>query len=433
MNFTNPSDNVLQVTNYGLTRISTGSDLSLSWPSIYSDNTNAINSCVDIETTNSNLVISLPNAMLGSVGYTFIVVNVGGMDFSIHDADGNNIASFPSSSSNILYLRDNSSTSGTWGILPLATGFNAISSIGAIQPDSGFTITGSPITSTGDFVFELTGMLLALENIDGNGILVKSGPSSIITKSIEGDDNIIVTNGSGIDSGSISITLNNDLTGINSAGIGSLLLSNNSITSLGGNINFDSNISLSDGLGIVFYNGTNTTTILGGSPASNITFYLPNSKPSENGQIMLGNIDGNFYFSNLIGEAATNEQMMNANDSKNIAVASNIRFSPSCYKALAYCTIDSGIITTVSSYFMATVPVVRNSEGDYTATLSEDLTDANFIINSSSSLTAAGNPTLINCQPISSSQFSINVKDAQTLLLADPVSFSVSVLSKSVI
>lgn len=50
-----------------------------------------------------------------------------------------------------------------------------VTSVGATQPAAGFTISGSPITTTGTFVFTLANDLAALEGLAGTGIARRTG------------------------------------------------------------------------------------------------------------------------------------------------------------------------------------------------------------------------------------------------------------------
>ena len=75
----------------------------------------------------------------------------------------------------------------------------SVTSVSATQPASGFTITGSPITSTGTFVFALNDDLAAVEGLSTNGMAVRTATSTWATRTIIGTTNrVTVTNGDGI-------------------------------------------------------------------------------------------------------------------------------------------------------------------------------------------------------------------------------------------
>ena len=436
MNLTNNySENVIQVTNYGITKISTGSDLSLSWPSIYSDNENSINSTVEIETTNSGLSIILPDATLGSLGYTFVVVNKGNETFNLIKKDLDVVYEMHPSNSIALYLSDNSTVNGEWGIIPFISGSTSISKIDVNQPESGLVITGSPVEGNGELSFQLNSMLLALESLSTNGILVKKDNSTIQTKSIIGDNNITVTNGSGTENGNISISLNQNLTGINSADIGYLQMQENKIFSTNtGIVKFNTSLGFDDGKGIVFYKAVNTstfkTTLKGGEITENIEITLPVTNPTGDNKIVCSDAFGTLFYSEITGIPATADQMVSFEENYPI-VPSKLPSSPVCYKAHGYCTVTGGAVTVESSLNLSpTNPVTRNSTGVYLVTLSRSFPSSYFNVSVSSSYLSDGNiPTIINFTPVNDSSFMINIFSALTKEPVDS-SFCFSVLNK---
>lgn len=83
-------------------------------------------------------------------------------------------------------------------ILQPASAGGGVTSVAATAPAAGFTITGSPITTTGTFVFALANDLAAVENLATTGIAVRTAADTWATRTITGTANqITVTNGSG--------------------------------------------------------------------------------------------------------------------------------------------------------------------------------------------------------------------------------------------
>jgi len=70
--------------------------------------------------------------------------------------------------------------SGTTITSPTGT----VTSVAATQPSAGFTISGSPITSSGTFTFDLSDDLAAVEGISTTGIAVRSASNTWLTRSI---------------------------------------------------------------------------------------------------------------------------------------------------------------------------------------------------------------------------------------------------------
>lgn len=71
-------------------------------------------------------------------------------------------------------------------------------SVAATAPAAGFTISGSPITTSGTFVFTLANDLAALEALTGTGIAVRTGTSTWTNRTITAGTGISVANGDGV-------------------------------------------------------------------------------------------------------------------------------------------------------------------------------------------------------------------------------------------
>lgn len=79
------------------------------------------------------------------------------------------------------------------------SGSGSVTSVGAQAPVEGFTISGSPITTSGTFVFTLSDDLAALEALTGTGIACRIGTSNWATRSLTGTPNqISISNPDGI-------------------------------------------------------------------------------------------------------------------------------------------------------------------------------------------------------------------------------------------
>lgn len=86
-----------------------------------------------------------------------------------------------------------------------AGGGGTVTSVSATAPSSGFTISGSPITTSGTFVFTLANDLAAVEALTGTGIAVRTGTSTWTNRTITAGAGISVSNGDGV-SGNPTIT-----------------------------------------------------------------------------------------------------------------------------------------------------------------------------------------------------------------------------------
>ena len=78
-------------------------------------------------------------------------------------------------------------------------GTGTVESVAATAPAAGFTITGSPITTTGTFVFALANDLAALEAMAGTGMVARTAANTYAQRTITaGTGAITVTNGDGV-------------------------------------------------------------------------------------------------------------------------------------------------------------------------------------------------------------------------------------------
>lgn len=82
-----------------------------------------------------------------------------------------------------------------------------VSSVAATAPAEGFTISGSPITSSGTFTFTLANDLAAVEALSTTGLATRTASETWATRTLTGTSNVIsVTNGDGV-SGDPTITI----------------------------------------------------------------------------------------------------------------------------------------------------------------------------------------------------------------------------------
>ena len=139
-------------------------------------------------------------------------------------------------------------------------GTGTVTSVAATAPAAGFTISGSPITTSGTFVFTLSDDLSAVEGLSGIGIAVRTASNTWTNRSITAGTGISVTNGDGV-SGNPTITNtgdtdpSDDLTG---SGVSPRVAIWNGLISLTSDANLTFN-------GSNLFNGTSYYTHAGGA------------------------------------------------------------------------------------------------------------------------------------------------------------------------
>jgi hypothetical protein len=182
-------------------------DITLVWPTSFVDSPFVTARIIDVEPTLEDLTLTFPDATEISVGYDLILNNVGENDLTVNNNEGSLIFTSGMGSLTYLYLIDNTTTGGTWRVSPFAGGSSAVTQVAATTSTPGFTITGSPITSSGTLDFELS--LLTLWNaqtantLTGAAILANSLPGDSIadntqslSKLVSGRNNSFVTGSS---------------------------------------------------------------------------------------------------------------------------------------------------------------------------------------------------------------------------------------------
>lgn len=103
-------------------------NLQLNWASSFVDTAPGVNNVTaqinDLNPLVDNLTVTLADATLISVGQTIQFNNVGANNITINNFIGGEISVIPTINNNqyILYLRDNSTPGGTWGITHLGAG-----------------------------------------------------------------------------------------------------------------------------------------------------------------------------------------------------------------------------------------------------------------------------------------------------------------------
>jgi len=86
-----------------------------------------------------------------------------------------------------------------------AGGSGTVTSVAATAPAAGFTISGSPITGSGTFVFALANDLAAVEGLSGTGIAVRTASDTWTTRTVAAGTGISIADGDGV-SGNPTIT-----------------------------------------------------------------------------------------------------------------------------------------------------------------------------------------------------------------------------------
>ena len=280
-------------------------DLTLFWANEFIDSLNRVAGWMEIDATDANLSVIMPDATFVSPGQSTVIFNVGNNEFDIKDSDGNIIVpDLEAGKGYLLVIKDNTTAEGAWITSPFVASAPSVTSIEAVSNTAGnIVITGTPanpITNAGQFTFTLGNDLAQLTGFGTDvGLSVRVAQNDWELRDIAGTLNqIIVTNGDGV-AGNPTIGLATTLTNLVSITVGNINIQANTIssTNANGDINLTPNgtgnivttgsIIIQDNKKAVFYNGANSNYISfsAGNRNTSQDYVWPTDDPLD-GQLM---------------------------------------------------------------------------------------------------------------------------------------------------
>lgn len=136
-------------------------DLQLVWPANGSVDNNVAARIMDIQAASSVPLLKMPPATQCSVGTDALIRNVGAFAITVTDTNGNTIVSVAAGTARYIYVTNNSTSSGVWGIFTFGTGTSVadaatLAGLGLLA--SGLTLNQSHpvITLTANYTFQST-------------------------------------------------------------------------------------------------------------------------------------------------------------------------------------------------------------------------------------------------------------------------------------
>lgn len=99
--------------------------IQLVWPINGNISTDVAARIMDIDVTVSSRTLTMPPANQVSVGQDALIRNIGSVSFIVDDFDGNPICTINAGASKYLYITDNGSEAGTWGVVEFGIGTSA--------------------------------------------------------------------------------------------------------------------------------------------------------------------------------------------------------------------------------------------------------------------------------------------------------------------
>lgn len=100
-------------------------DLTLDWPSTTVPPENVAARIMDITALNSGLSLIMPPANQVSVGQDALIRNLSANAFTVKDSAGGTIVSIAAGEAQYVYVTDNTTVAGTWGVIAFGIGSSA--------------------------------------------------------------------------------------------------------------------------------------------------------------------------------------------------------------------------------------------------------------------------------------------------------------------
>lgn len=123
MSYVSPfTGDVIQPTDVSYASYNISADLSLQWPSDANGTQSPAARIMDIQATTGGLSVIMPPANQVSVGQDALIRNTGSNTFTVKDYDGGTIIAVAAGKAEYIYVTNNATTAGVWGVIAFGTG-----------------------------------------------------------------------------------------------------------------------------------------------------------------------------------------------------------------------------------------------------------------------------------------------------------------------
>lgn len=119
------SGNSVQPGQVSYASLSLTASISLAWPNFAGAGANVFALVMDITANAGGYAITMPSAQQAAEGTTALFFNTGAQTIEIKANDGSSITTIAAGVAKFLYLRDNATQAGSWGIVTFGTGTSA--------------------------------------------------------------------------------------------------------------------------------------------------------------------------------------------------------------------------------------------------------------------------------------------------------------------
>ena len=196
---------VVQPTDVSYRSIYLTADTTLEWPLNGNDTPNYAARIMKVDAFYAGLKLAMPPASQTSVGQDALVQNSGANTFIVTDFDGNTVVSIAPGESKYIWIEDNATTAGVWGIIAFGVGTSNVDAsvlAGAGLLASGTTLNQSHPTSSFVDMYTFTSNDRALVKVWSNG----AGTATLPSAPTLGDNWFILFKNNGTGTMTISAT-----------------------------------------------------------------------------------------------------------------------------------------------------------------------------------------------------------------------------------
>ena len=176
--YTNPySGATISPSQVGYENLTISTDTILQWP-INGNTSDVVANIIEVTATvDTNLKLYMPPATSVSTGQSALIRNIGAYSFTVVDTDGNTIVTVLSGIAQYIYVTNNSTIDGTWGIVQFGAGTSAANA--STLAGYGLTALGTTLnTSTAVSTFSSAYTFLPA---DRSSLYVWSGGAGTVT------------------------------------------------------------------------------------------------------------------------------------------------------------------------------------------------------------------------------------------------------------
>lgn len=123
MSFNSPfSGNVVQPTDVSFAEYTTSTSIELQWPINSEPNVAYAARIMQVDAVVGGLTITMPPANQTSIGTDALIRNIGANTFTVLDYFGNTIIAIAAGQAQYIYVTDNPTPAGTWGVIAFGAG-----------------------------------------------------------------------------------------------------------------------------------------------------------------------------------------------------------------------------------------------------------------------------------------------------------------------